>query len=337
MSDRLDISQLSCELVFSLRARFTQEELSKKLGFSSNVVYLWESGRRSPEASRFFRLLQICSPDFERVQAAHLQFFSDPSPALIRAKLSTPRGISLLVRELVGSAPLSPLARKIEVDRSTLARWVKGKTEPRLPDLLRLVQATTQRLLVYVSCFVEPKQVPSIQSALLDLEEQQRLAYERPWSHAVLRVLELHQYSQLDKHSDAFVADYLGLEEREAKALISALADSGQIVMSQGRWKIGHVLTVDTREDADKNRKLKSHWAQVALERLDKGAHREEALFSYNLFAVSKDKLEKIRSLHLAYYDAVRALVDESEQADEVVLLNAQLVPLRPVHDSCSK
>ena len=51
-------------------------------------------------------------------------------------------------------------------------------------------------------------------------------------------------------------------------------------------------------------------------------------MFTYNLFAVSTADLERVRELQRAHYRAVRELVEASEPADQVVLMNLQLVPL---------
>jgi hypothetical protein len=43
---------------------------------------------------------------------------------------------------------------------------------------------------------------------------------------------------------------------------------------------------------------------------------------------VSRSDFERVRELHLEYYARVRRIVAESQQADRVVLLNQQLIPL---------
>jgi len=88
------------------------------------------------------------------------------------------------------------------------------------------------------------------------------------------------------------------------------------------------VLTIDTRRQPEKNRRLKDHWAEVALGRLRTGALERGALFSYNLAAVSHADLEEIRRLHVDYYERVRQVVAKSKHADRVILVEQQLVPL---------
>jgi len=321
----LDADRISRELVRHLRGKRAQQALGRKLGFGSNVVHTWESGRRAPEVTQFFRLAELCGV---AVSPAIAGFFKDPPPELRRARLASPRGVQHLVTALVGSTVRAHVAERIGIDRTTLARWLAGKTGPRLPELLRLVEVTTQRLLPFVELFADPRALESTRAAYEDLAAQQRLAYDLPWSHALLRALELAEYAALAQHRPGFLAARLGITRGEEELYLEALAAAGQIRWTGTHWVLQRVLTVDTRTDAARDRALKAHWARTALERLEHASAREEALFSYNLFAVSEESFQRIRQLHLDYYDAVRALVDESTDADRVVLMNAQLVPL---------
>jgi hypothetical protein len=61
------------------------------------------------------------------------------------------------------------------------------------------------------------------------------------------------------------------------------------------------------------------------MDRLSKGG---EGLFAYTVFSVSGTDLDRIRELHKAYYQEVRAIVAQSEPVDRVALLNLQLLPL---------
>jgi hypothetical protein len=63
------------------------------------------------------------------------------------------------------------------------------------------------------------------------------------------------------------------------------------------------------------------------LQRVQAGAPTG-ALFSYNLFPIDASGFERIRRLHLEYYERVREIVAESSTADRMVLMNVQLLPL---------
>jgi hypothetical protein len=147
-------------------------------------------------------------------------------------------------------------------------------------------------------------------------------------SHAVLHALELDEYRRAQRHDPELVARALGLPVSDSEALLAELASAGQIKRARGRWKLRRVLTVDTRSDPQKNRELKAFWARVALERLERTTQNASGLFSYNLFAVSHTDLNRIRRLHVEYYEKVRQIVGESNCADRVVLLQQAVAPL---------
>lgn len=319
------VEPLCCELMKHLRAGDSQREFSRVLGFSSNVAYVWETGRRFPEASVFFKAAHKREPQFAARLLSRLRL---ASPVLGSASLRTARGVHRLVEYLCHDANRSELARRVGVDRTTLSRWINGQTEPRLPDLLRLVEATTQQLLTVVAMLADPAELPSIRDAYRDHQLQRRLAYDIPWSHAVLRALELEAYAALPEHVDGFLAATIGIPVLDERAYLSQLAQAGQIRWTGTHWVSHRVMTVDTKQDPDKNRALKVHWGQVTVDRLRSNQAPADALFSFNLFSISAAAYGQLREMHLAYYDRVRALIEESPGTDKVVLMNMHLVPL---------
>ncbi len=308
-----------------LRGRHSQRAFSRTLGFESNVAYAWEHGRRFPEASTFFRAAERKD---RRAKAKLLAFLQDYSDELEAARLSSPRTVQHLLLHLVGRGNRVALARRLGVDRTTLARWLQGKTEPRLPELLAVIEATTQRLLAFVELFADPAKLESTRAAHTDLLAQRELAYDLPWSHAILRALELEEYSALPTHRPGYLGDAIGLSAQQERRYLQKLKQAGQIRWDGTHYRVDRVLTVDTREDPIKNRQLKAHWANVGLSRIQDPQTSEESLFSFNLFAISEEAFQRVRALHLQYYDQVRAIIDESPRSDRVVLMNLQLIPL---------
>lgn len=304
---------------------------SRQLGFRSNVVYSWEHGRRYPEVSLFLRAALRGRPNLRGDLSA---FFDLDEAAFAGRRGYSPRTVMRLVVQLAGATPKSRLALELGVDRTTLGRWCAGKTEPRLPDFLALLQLSTQRMLSFLSLFADLSQLPSTREVHEHLVHQQRLAYELPLSHAVLRALELEQYSRLPAHSDAFIAREVGVTTEQAEQLLRGLVRAGQAVRRGQRYEAAEILTVDTREDPERNRRIKAFWAREALGRFEAGNSSGDALFSFNLFAISEQGYQQIRELHLAHFDRVRAIIEKNETADRVVLMNLQLMPMRtPVAD----
>jgi transcriptional regulator with XRE-family HTH domain len=321
----MDHETLSTELIRALRGRRSQGATNRRLGRSSNVSHAWERGRRAPRASDFFKLARLAGVDVEEVLARFA-----PVTGARRAGV---RGVSAWLAALAGDRSQRELATKVGRDRNTVARWLEGSTEPRLPDLLRFVGATTQRLLDFVAAFAEPSALPSLRAAHADLERQRHLAYELPWAHAVLRLLELHAYAELPEHVPGFIAGRIGITLELEVECLSALARAGQIYKRKGKWKVRRVLTVDTREDPAGNLRLKRHWSEVALGRIGERATAAGSLFSYNLFAISDEGLEAIREAHLQYFERLRAIVTECRHPTRLALANVQLLPLDVAHE----
>ena len=321
-----DVELLSRDLMRALRGGRSQPAFSRGLGFRSNAAYLWEHGRRYPEVSSFLKAALNRSAELDANLA---RFFEQPSETFAGPRGHSPRNVTRLVVHLIGNSPKSDIAAQLGVDRTTLGRWCAGKTEPRLPQFLSLVQLTTQRLLEFVALFVDLAALPSTRELHSNLLRQRRLAYELPHSHAVLRALELDAYRARPEHDAALLAREAGLGEEQVSHCLAELESAGQVVREQGHYRVAKVLTVDTRQDPERNARLKAFWAREALERFEAGRSREETLFSFNLFAISEEAFQHIRRLHLAYYDQARAIIEQSKSADRVVLMNLQLLPLR--------
>lgn len=308
----------------ALRGKRSQAACGRRLKCRSNVLHAWETGVRSPSLSHFAALLRLNGIDLEQTLSA--LHSAEPS---VDAAVRGLRDYGQALRDLAGGRSISDLAQAMARNRNTVARWLEGRTEPRLPDLLCFVHVTTLRLLEFLGQLTDLRALPSVMQAHRDLEAQRRLAYDMPWSHAVLRALELSPYAALKRHVPGFTAKQLGIPLEVEKRCLKALAHAGQIERADGKWQVVRVLSVDTRAEPAKNLALKRHWADVAVQRL---AAREaipaDSLYSYNLFAVSEEGLAKIRELHLAYYQQVRALVDASTSPTRVVLMNVQLLPL---------
>ena len=318
----MNYESLSSELLRALRGKRSQTAFSKRLGYRSNVAYAWESGRAWPTALDFFGMLERSGRKLEPALAAFYRVRSGPSR---NTDLKSARGVGAFLDDLRGQIAIVDLARTAERSRFAVARWLKGDAEPRLPDFLRLVECASLRLLDFIACFIDPSTLPSAAKPWRELETARRAAYEMPWSHAVLRVIELPEYRKRRAHEPGFIAERLRISREEEERCVALLLETGQVEKRGKRLIPGAPLTVDTRGDAARSRQAKVFWTSVALERIEAGA---EGTFSYNLFSVSHVDLERIRELHRAYFRELRRIVAASEPAECIVLANVHLLEL---------
>jgi transcriptional regulator with XRE-family HTH domain len=284
------------------------------------VAYAWESGRRWPTAAETLRAAQRTGID---VRAALSRFYGT-DPRWMPADPVSPQALAIFMDDLRGSHPVSALARESGLSRYALTRWLSGQTQPRLPDFFHYIEATSLRLVDFITSFVEPDQVPAIADTWARLEARRRGAFELPWTQAVIRAFELADYRALPCHETTWIAKRLGIPEQEAHRCIDHLIETGQL-----RWEGKHLaldaIAVDTRRRPDVGRRLKQHWTQVAGDRIRDGAPGQ---FSYNVFTVSRADFERIRELHLNYYQELRNVVANSEPGECVAIANVQLFAL---------
>ena len=317
----LDYDQTARELIVAIRAHRSQTALSRRLGFQSNVVYTWESGRRWPTGSQ---VLFVCHRTGVDVYAALATFIGREPEWLDRDTPWSIETVAALLQDLRGGTSVSDLARNTGRARTRVSRWLSGTTEPRLPDFLRLIESASARMVDFIAALVDPEMVPSIVPMWRRMEARRRGAAMVPWTQAVLRALELSEYRALEKHLPGWVARKLGISLEEEERCIAFLRDTEQIRVVDGRLE-SEPIAVDTRRSPEVGRLLKSHWSQVAANRVRQGAPGQ---FSYNVFTVSKPDFERIRAAHLAYFHALRAIVAESDPVEVVAVANVQLFAL---------
>lgn len=319
--DSIDFELLARELVRTLRGRRSQVAFSRRLGFGTNVVYAWESGRRWPTASLFFRAAALAKVDLRAV----LERFTTgpaPEPAI---DLTAREGVAAFLATVRGGIPIVDVARRSGMSRYAVMRYLSGGAEPRLPDLLRAIEACSLRVLDFVALFADPARLESTAQRWRTVQAQRRVVFDHPWVAAVLRAMELPSYRTLAAHEPGRIAESLGIDVREEQACIEALAAAGQIRREGHRWLTSDAVTVDTRPDPGPERKLKAFWARVGLERLSAG---REGLFSFNVFTVSEADLGRLRDLHRSYFRTLRNIVAASTPAERVVVANVQLFAL---------
>ncbi len=317
----LDPERVARELLVAIRGHRSQTAFSRWLGYRSNVVYSWEAGRRWPTGAEFLRAARRAGVDltdaFTHFHGKRPRWLDDLDPA-------TPEGVAAFLVDLRAGESITDLSRRCGLSRYSISRWLSGRTQPRLPDLLRVVEAATLRLVDFVEALVDPAAVPSVSEVWHRLEARRRGAFELPWTQAILRGLELEEYTGLPAHEPGWLATRIGISAEEEARCIAFLRETGQIVWSGTHFR-QETLAVDTRRHPEVGQRLKAHWTRVAADRIDRAAPGQ---FSYNIFAVSRADFERIRAAHLDYYATLRAIVAESEPQEVVAVANVQLFDL---------
>jgi transcriptional regulator with XRE-family HTH domain len=309
---------VSRQLLRAIRAHRSQEAFSRRLGYTSNPVADWEAGRRFPTAAEALRACAVAGID---AVGACTRF--SPAEAVLLGELGD-ADVARWLTGLRGNTAIKDLAARVGQSRYAVARWLSGETRPRLPDFLALVEALTGRLSDFVAELVPIEQVPALLDAHRQRHASRRLAFDEPWVAAVMVLLETDGYAALGEHRDGWIAARLGVDlEIEHRCLVR-LTEAGLVARGPGGlYQTREPLTIDTAADPEGTRRLKAHWASLGPVRAR--APNDGDLVSYNVVAVSREDLERIREAHVRYFMEVRSIVARS-RPEVAALVNIQLL-----------
>lgn len=318
----VDYEGVARELVRALRGRRSCAEMSRRAGYRSNIVQRWESGHSFPTAARFLAVHTRLRPR----EGSWLQRFHGTLPPWAEGLEPTaPATIAAFLQNLRGRTPVARIAERCGRNRFSVRRWFEGTAQPRLPDFLRLVDACSRRLIDLLVAVEDPTKLPSIKRTWQRLRAAREAAYEYPFSHAVLRALELRGSQRPMPGQARWLARRIGISAGDVTDALRLLAESEQLRLTRAGYRIVAVADVDTSHDPERAAQLKIAWTETALDRLKA---RKPGRFGYTVFAASKNDLERLRAVHLEYVRAMQDIIATSQPGECVGLYCAQLLDL---------
>jgi transcriptional regulator with XRE-family HTH domain len=313
---------LAVELVRALRGQRSRAELSRRMGYRSNIVHRWESRHSWPTAARFLQAHRRLRPR----APVWIEHFFHGLPAWAAAfEPTSSAAVAAFLRHLRGKTPVLRIAELAERNRYSVARWLSGSAEPKLPDFLRLVDVMSRRLPDLIAALEDPSRLPSLRRRWEQLELARRAGYELPWSHAVLRALELRGMPQGLAAQRAFIAQRLCISEQQVQEALAVLEATAQVKRGTRGYRLRDVMVIDTGQDPERARALKVAWLEAALQRLKTNT---PGRFGYSVFAVSKADLMQLHNLHLQYVRAMQEVIARSAPSECVGLYCSQLLDL---------
>lgn len=302
----------------ALRGKRSQRAFSSRLRYRSNVACDWEAGRRFPTAAATLRACELLRV---KVTEAFASFQVACAPALRAGKTFQ---VGAWLDALRGSTTVAALAQTSGYSRYAVARWLGGRAEPRLPAFLALVEAITGRVSDLVQALVRIESVTELWPAHVRRAAAKRVAFDLPWTEAILRVIETRAYQELPAHQPGYIARRLGLSIAEEAHALERLEAAGILERRDGRYRDVQALTIDMAAPAADLQRLKAHWTRVCLARLEQPEPRD--WLGYNVISVSAGDLERIREVLRMAFREIRALAAASTPVESVALLNVQLL-----------
>jgi transcriptional regulator with XRE-family HTH domain len=311
------MDQASSQLLRALRGKRSQRAFARAARFRANPVTDWEHGRRYPTTGETLRAAARVGKNV----VAAFERFTPRVPLQLRA--AGEFDIADWLTRLCGKTPVSELARGTGHSRSSIARWLAGKSDPRLPDFLQLVDVVTGRVPELVAELVPIAEVPALASRYESMCAAKRLALDEPWTEALLRLIEIDEHAARAAHKPGQFAARLGISSEDEKRCLDASMRAG-IVQREGARYRTRPLSVDISGDPSALRRLRHHWSHVAGARALEP--RQGDWLAYNVLSCNERDLARIRELLSATFREVRAIVASSEPSEVAALVNMQLI-----------
>jgi len=309
------------ELIRAIRGKRSQVALSRRLGYRGNPLTDWEAGRSFPSALEVLEAARLAKLP---VQRAFERFHPAPAPALELGST----GLGAWLNAVRGSTTLSVLAERVGSSRYTVRRWFSDGTLVKLPAFLQVLDAMTDRVPDWVAELVDIEQVPSLRERFARAALAKQLAFELPWSEAILRVLETTAFQRHPTPSVELIATWLGTPVATVRTTLEQMAAAGVIRQAGDSYAVVGTLSVDTRVKPDGLRRLRRHWLDALSER-SHSSHPED-WSAYNVMSVSTADLVLIKERLQALYRELQTRVAASEPPEEVALVMLQLVRWMP-------
>ena len=304
------------EILRALRGKRSQVAFARRLGFRSNVPAAWEGGHRCPDSVEWFRVCDRVGVD----AVAAMRRFHAPAQTAVSKDAVGP-----WLQELRGRTSIADLSSRSGCSPTQLRRWLGGRARPKVFQFLMVVDALTGRAPDLVAEIVDIDRVPTLASRYHAGRTQRRLAFEHPWTAAVRVLVEATRPPVED--AAATLARSLRQPIEPIAEALDLLLSHGLLTAAAGRLIATGNMTVDMRATPEDRRRMRSHWAQAAADRVEADAGD---LMGFSLVAVSKADLDRIRHLQRRYFREMRSIVAASQPVETAALIVAQVAAFEP-------
>jgi hypothetical protein len=183
----------------------------------------------------------------------------------------------------------------------------------------------SRRLPDLIAAFEDPGRLPSMRRRWEQLQLARGAGYDFPWSHAVLRSLELRGMPQGLAAQRAWIARHLCITHTQVSQALTLLEHTAQVRRTARGYRLLAVMAIDTGHDPERARALRIAWLETALQRLKANTPGK---FGYSVFAVSKASMLQLHNLHLEYVRAMQVVIARSNPSECVGLYCSQLLNL---------
>jgi DNA-binding phage protein len=301
-----DYKKVSCELLTAARGEMSRSALARRLATGVENVTRWESGSRRISWGDFADICDVTGRNLKNSLKAIFSFLGES------------RDGCAIARQLLGAARLTQVARDTGISRFTLMRWQQNKSEPSLMEMLQIMHACQFMMLEFIAHLVDISTVPEAWGEYSKRRERKEIYYRMPVVAGVLCCLKLDDYKALPAHQVGFIARKVGISEEEEAAAVEKLLEVGKIIEKDGRYEaIDEQLELT---DSEAIRSFSHYWLHRAADFCEQAENPSPIIgFGMDIQPTSKATLKLLRDEYCAFYQRVRALLNQDNGPRESV------------------
>lgn len=302
------------EILLSLRGGRSSAELSKLLGYQYNQVNRWETGEKQLRWDEFCHYCQTLNIPITKILADIFQY-SQPDPLGFLAHLSANQFPIYSIQSL---------ADKLHRHPSAIRRYLDGSIFPDLELVLAFIDLDTNRLAYFLSAIF-----PTTYSSKLreEIEASLKLAQaesENPIAAGIEGWIATEAYKALEKHSDEFIAERVGITAAEVQNILPKMLKAGTLIRTANGKLAVNYDTINMMGTSSKSfNRFRRYWTQRAALRykddcyVDRGPVPGKG--SCRVVAISQETSHEINEIILRADAEIRmAIARGKESYDDV-------------------
>jgi transcriptional regulator with XRE-family HTH domain len=247
----MDIKKIKRGLLKAARGKRSQLQLSRRMGFSFNQLYRWESDLTRIHWKEFIHLCEICKVDLKKVLKESISYKAD----LTRS--------DLFVQHVIGFKKIAVLSREVQISRFILSDWSKGRSEPSFDGVLKLLDSR-DLLTNFLEIFPGIELGLELDKKLKSKRAARTFFYENPIAGAAWSCLDLSEYQAASRHTPGFIARHLGISTVEEKQVLDQMEQVGLVVLEKGKYRKNE-SNFNTRGDFEGEKRLREFWINKGL------------------------------------------------------------------------
>lgn len=294
------------EVIRCARGRRPSTVVSRDLGYKTNVVYRWETEKASPTWSQF---VDFCEVMDRRVISDFSRFFRLDFPM---------RDGQRVVKHFAGVTPHSEVARRLNVPKSTVSKWVNGRQEPPCQTIFDLIAMAGAHLHAFLGRYSRFSKIPEVANHL----QAQKLFSDNPGALALFNLLDLESY-RTSMRDETWIASQCGFSVQATKHLISEMLRLRILERQDGKLKAVAnsvmLLTADVR-----HRDCMGFWLNQARAQLLDG--RIPILENkYRIFSADEQAIQEISQATEKYIHHLGGIIEKAQSRPQTKVLSLVL------------